>query len=162
MNNQEAENNRKVFEFITDNPCGNIATYGQDGRINMANVFAHIDTHFFLYIVSRPEHRKHANIQNHPPVSLLFTDKEGVAQAEYIGIAKTVEETKTVADMLPSIQKVLIEQKSEYWIPPVSQLEADGYVVIKIVPESIVYRSYVKNNAETHLEEISVILESSV
>lgn len=162
MNNQEAENNRKVHDFIKAHPCATLATHGTQGAINLANVFVYVDHNFFFYIVSRPEHRKHANIKNDPKVTLLFTDEAGVAQAECIGTGATVEQITSVADILPDIQSVLIEQKSQYWIPPVSQLEADGYVVIKIVPDSVVYRSYSPDGTTADLEEISVVLEGTI
>ncbi len=162
MDTQQANDNRTVYEFITNNPCGTIATHGDEGRINLANVFAYVDNNFFLYIVTRPDHRKSLNIKEHPQTSLIFTDQNDVTQVEVIGVGKPVDETESVAELLPNIQEVLTRHKSAYWVPPVSQIEGENYAVVKIVPESITYRSYAKDGTEPALKEISVLLEGSL
>lgn len=162
MDNKEAEDNKHVLDFMREHPCATLATHGKEGRINLANVFAFVDDNYFLYVVSRPDHRKHQNVVEHPQVSLMFTDQEGVQQAECIGVGKTVERIETLADMLPNLQKILIEHKSEYWVPPVAQLEADGYVVIKIVPELMVYRTYAQDGVSSKPNEVVVNFDSTI
>ncbi len=162
MDNQQAEHNQIIHEFIKMHPRATLASHGPEETINLANVFTYIDSNFFLYCVTRPDHRKHTNIHNDPNVSLLFTDDDSIKQAECIGKAYVVDEATSIANILPDIQNVLIEHKSQYWIPPVAQIEGSGYLVLKIVPDSITYRSYSRGVTAADFEELTAVLEGSM
>lgn len=158
MNTPPIETTQKVQAFIKQFPCGTIATQNATGGIDLANVFVHIDDDSTLYLISRPDNRKHANLETHPEVSLLFTDQMSLTQTEVSGVATIMTEAAAVTRVLPAIQTVLIDHTPKHRTPPVSQLTGDGYVVIKIVPERITYRSYSPYATKEDLEEITLDL----
>jgi len=159
MTEPTTDQNDMVNGFMNNNPCAVIATISEDGSLNMANVFVYTDDDFTLYFVSRPEHRKHLNVEARHTISLLFRSRDTVEQVEYQGTATIESEADSIADTLSNLQKILIEQRHHYWIPPISQLnEGSGYVTIKVVPQAVTYRSYNQSGTDVDLKEVNVDL----
>lgn len=150
--------NQVIYDFIKQHPGAVLATIGGDGAINMANVLTAVDERFRLYAISRPGNRKITNINTHPSVTLMFTDALSATQVEYIGTAEVLEAQHDVSSALTMLHEVTSDAAAPYWVPPVSQLEDSGYVVIRVTPEHIVHRSYSRPGIGREHEETQAVL----
>lgn len=154
--------NQTIYDFMTMHPCVALATYSSLLEINLAHVFTYVDDRLNLYFVSRPEHRKVKNLDENDSVSCLFYDDTRIAQVEYIGSAEKVADTDELVNILSKLQLVISNHKTGYWSPPVSQLEGDGYVIVKVVPKSITYRKYESSGTGSEKDEITAQLENEI
>lgn len=157
MQYTDQQNNQRVHDFMRTHPCVTVATQGVS-TIDLATVFVFVDEVFNLYFLSRPAQRKCVNAEARPIVSAMFVDTDKVEQVEYQGASQIVLEPTTVAKVLPELEKIMSMHKCKYWIPPVSQINDSGYVLVKVIPERIVYRVYAATAGERDAAEIMVRL----
>lgn len=152
--------NQEAYDLMTAHACAVLATLSENNAPEMAHVIVHIDERFNVYFVSRKTTRKVSNIAARSIATLFFSDVETMRQAEYAGEGRVVENMQEIAGTLPMIQKAIADSQSSYKLPPVSQMEEEGYVLICIAPTSIRYRDYSHSNEHPTPTEHDVQLHS--
>lgn len=145
--------NLTIMNFMKSHPLVTLATKDAGGALHLAHVFVYVDEDCSLYFVSRPDHRKAENIFINPGVSILFSDQVTVEQIQYTGTAAAIDDTEDVWKPMTELHKVVSKQKTNYWVPPVSQIDGDGYVMFKVTPDKITYRKYEDSETSDDMAE---------
>lgn len=158
MKTTDQKKNAEAHEFIVRNPCATLATAMEGKTADLAHVFVYLDFGFKAHFLSKIETRKIKNLQKNPHVNLLFSDKGSLEQVEFSGNARVVDDPEEILNILPKIQDVVADARSDYWSPPLSQVPGNGYCVVEITPMSIVYRNYKREEKDTGPHEHRVTL----
>src|SRR3989344_5308785 len=75
-------------------------------------------------------------------VMYMYVDEDSVEVAEIIGRASVVSDNEEVTRVTEELHKIVAERKSEFWLPPVDQIDGETYVLIKVVPTMVKYVDY--------------------
>lgn len=127
-------NHTVVRDFFSKHSLGTLATVNNENQPECAAVYVKFDENLNGYFVSKVHTRKFQNISKNPNVTIFFLDEERVKCGEFSGTAEVIEGTAEAAHALSEIQSVLSQQRNEYWIPPIAQLDAGSYVLFKLTP----------------------------
>ncbi len=122
------------------------SSVSSNGTPQAAAVYVYMQSDFTSYCVTRESTRKYANVMDNSLVSISVFDENVLIFGEVSGDAEVIRNTNDVREVLPELQKIITARKSDYWIPPVSQLEGDAYVFFKITPQNIHFTNYAITN----------------
>jgi len=143
MNNvQSATDRAAIIKFIQSRPIATIASVNEHGAPESAPIFFFIEDDFACTFVTKVETRKYRNFLQRPSASLLVVDEQQFALAEIKGLVETVDDPHTVIKMIEKFQELVGSQKGGYRVPPLSQISAGKYVVCKLFPNIVTFRSF--------------------
>ena len=147
-----------VHDFVKRRSCVILATAREESAPDLAHAFVYTDVAFTGYFLSKIETRKIDNISKNPHVSVMFSDRDSLQQVEYLANAKIIDDTKQIVAILPKIQDIISESRSEYWVPPVTQVPGSGYCIVELTPMSVTYRDYSREEKDAGAHEFKVKL----
>lgn len=154
----DQEKNSDVYDFMGRNPCPVLSTVNAKHEIDLAHVFVYIDLKFNLYFTSKIETRKVMNVEDTKSVVLLFSDRGQLQQVEYKGEGAVLTDAEEIMRVWPKITDIIQKNRSEYWTPPLSQVPGEGYAIVKITPDSVLYRDYAREEKDSKAREYLVQL----
>jgi general stress protein 26 len=145
----EQEKERELaYGFFRQHPLMTVSTVSSDGVPQNAAVYVYMDKGMNCYFATRANTRKAANIQANSVATLCAYNENLLMFGEVSGTATLLEDKEEVAALLPKLQKILESRKSTYYIPPVAQLEGDGYVFFKVTPKTVTFANYELSSSE--------------
>ena len=133
---------KDVLKWIQSQPVATLATVSFAGMPQLATVYTDIDDNYYCYLVTRQDTRKYENLRHTKAVSLSWFDASRLVTCEISGEAHVVRSGKEVSAIITRLQKMILEQKSGYWIPPVGQINGGDYVVLRVIPDLVRYADY--------------------
>ncbi len=131
-----------VHGFVLRNPLATIATINQEGDAELAGVYLCPDQDDVYYFVTRSSSRKFMNIMRTHQATVLCMGEEELTMVEMDGRVDAVTDTEVSARAVAAFQKISAARKKEYWVPPVSQLPGDHFIVMRFVPGRITYTHF--------------------
>jgi len=131
-----------ALNFLQDHPLGTLSTISQTQKPELAAVYFITRKDFSCLFVTKVGTRKFKNITAHPSGSLLSYSEDLLYSVEVAGEVEIIKDTLEVAKAIESFQEVASARHAQYWIPPVSQLQAGQYAVCKLVPAAVHIHSY--------------------
>lgn len=139
----DEEKNKKIaFQFLKYHPLMTLSTVSSSGVPQSAVVYVYLKDDFTAYFVSAGSTRKYANIMENDNVSLSAHDENVLIFGELLGTSEVLRDQVVIKEILPELQKIIAARKSDYWVPPVTQLEGDEYVFFKVNPYHIHLTNY--------------------
>ncbi len=132
----------KVLTWLQEHPIATIATLSTDHTPQMAVVYTYVDKDYYCYFVTKEQTRKYYNLYKNKTISVAWFDEQGLITCEMNGEAHIVHEGEGVAVAVTYLQEAMINQKAEYWTPPVGQVEGTKYAVFRILPYQVSYTDY--------------------
>src|SRR3989344_5842973 len=70
----------------------------------------------------------YVNVMTNDMASVITVDEDSVEVAEIIGRASVVSDNEEVTRVSEELHKIVAERKSEFWLPPVDQIDGEVYV----------------------------------
>ena len=137
-----------VFSFFREHPLMTLSTVGEDGVPQSAVVYVYMDDDMNCYCASRTTTRKYENIGKNSTAVLSTFDENVLMFGELRCEATIMGEGEEVAQIMPSLQKIIASRKSSYWVPPVAQLEGEGYVFFKLTPKKVLFVNYEQSSSD--------------
>lgn len=131
-----------ALNFLQEHPLGTLATTNEKGTPELAAVYFFTEKNFTCYFVTKAHTRKLKNIEIHPDASLLSYDEELLYSVEVSGEATIVRDPLEIAQAIERFQEIASARHAQYWIPPISQLQAGQYIVCKLLPSEVHIYSY--------------------
>jgi nitroimidazol reductase NimA-like FMN-containing flavoprotein (pyridoxamine 5'-phosphate oxidase superfamily) len=131
-----------VLDWLTDHSVATISTISAENKPQTAVVYTYVDTNYHCYFVTKETTRKYENLTKNKVISIAWYDKQMLTICELTGEAYVVQAGEGVAVAITHLQEVMMEQKTEYWTPPVGQIEGAQYAVFRVVPDQINYVDY--------------------
>lgn len=145
-----------AYSFFKQHPLVTLSTISTDGVPQHAAMYVYFDDHMQGYFATRDTTRKFANLKHNPTVVLSVHDENVLMFGEITGTATILESTDEVANILPELQKIVESRKSSYWVPPVAQLEGEGYVFFKLAPSEVTFVNYELSSSD-HPKPMKVV-----
>jgi len=139
---QFSQERNDALNFLQEHPLGSLATINEQGSPELAAVYFYTEKDFSSYFVTKANTRKLANITQHPLTSLLSYDEELLYSVELTGIAELLRDPAAVSQAIEKFQMIAASRHAQYWIPPISQLQAGQYVVCMLKPEAVHVHNY--------------------
>lgn len=138
MNSQDKTSARETaLSFLENHPLCTLSTHAADGSIDTATVYFSCDSTFTLYFVTKEDTRKAHNLAANQQITATIADETVLLLAEIKGTATPLQDYDEVASAVTAIQKIVIDRKADYWVPPIAQLEDGPYIVYKITPTQV-------------------------
>jgi general stress protein 26 len=149
-----------AVEFIGKHSCAVLATKGAERQIDLAYVCVVVEPDMTLYFMSKIETRKMENISRDSEVVMMFSDVDALQQIELRGSAEVLSHTDSIVGIFPRLQDVIKARRFEQWLPPVAQTPGEGYAVVRVVPDSLTYRDYKREDKDAGPHEFSIPFNS--
>jgi len=147
-----------VLSWLRNHPVATIATLSADNKPKMSVVYTFVDTDYQCYFVTKETTIKYQNLRKNSAISLSWCDQKNLTKCEVNGVAHLVQSGEEVVAAITHLQKIMINQKAEYWTPPVGQIEGTQYIIFRVVPSQVTYADY---SAATKLDSKPQRLEFS-
>lgn len=152
---------RDVTDFLKANHVAVLATAnGQLATPHAAAVFYATDSHMNLYFLTKEQTAKSQNIQSNPQVALVIFDTPMLKTAQITGKAMVVQDDDMMQRALELMNK-FAERLADSKATPLSKLDAGGYILYKVVPQSIRLWDY-KYGTPSTLFDIATPAEESL
>lgn len=142
-----------ALQFLREHPLGVLATRNADGSLTQSAIYFSVESDFTCYTVTKVGTRKFANMEERQEVSLYAFDESVPASVELSGIAVMIKDGAEAASALAAYEAVASARKPGYWLPPIAQIKAGDYITCKVLPASILYRTFSGEDLEAKPEE---------
>ena len=137
-----SQDRNDALNFLQDHPLGTLSTINEVQSPELAAVYFIADKDFSCVFITKVGTRKFKNITTNPSASLLSYSEELLYSVEVAGEVEVLKDTLEIAKAIEAFQEVASARHAQYWIPPVSQLQAGQYAVCKLVPTVVHIHSY--------------------
>ena len=137
-----SQDRNDALNFLQEHPLGTLSTINEAHVPELAAVYFIAHKDFSCLFVTKVGTRKFKNVAAHPSASLLTYDEELLYSVEVTGEVEILHEALEVAQAIEQFQEVASARHAQYWIPPVSQLQAGQYAVCKLAPKAVHVHSY--------------------
>ncbi len=134
---------KTIQHFLASHPLGTIATLSKKGDPELATVYFLVNDDLSCYIVTKAETRKYKNIVRKSFGALMCHAEDELISVEISGTYEPIFDTIEVVVAIERFQALAEKRSVGYWIPPIAQLNAGAYVVVKLKPTQVQYRRYV-------------------
>ncbi|MCA9325341.1 hypothetical protein KDA23_04735, partial [Candidatus Saccharibacteria bacterium] len=105
-------------------------------------------------IVTKSDTRKCKNVLERASGALLSFCESTLTSAEVSGELQVLYDPLEVTQAIERFEEMAEARKPGCWVPPIAQVKAGQYVVLKLLPRVILYRSYATTkNAKTKPRE---------
>ncbi len=141
MNMNEMDR-RQVLAFLRSHQLMALSTVSPIGAPESSVMYMYVDDDFNTYCLTREATRKYVNVMTNDMASVITVDEDSVEVAEIIGRASVVSDNEEVTRVTEELHKIVAERKSEFWLPPVDQIDGEVYVLIKVTPTMVKYVDY--------------------
>jgi len=129
--------------FLLSHALATLSTIDGNNNVSGASVHYVLGEDNSFYLVTKSDTRKARNILTHPQAALTVTDSNSMQTAQIQGIAELENNPRQKQKIINSIIKPRLYDTSLHW-PPITQLAAGNYVVIRVVPTSIEFYDFKK------------------
>lgn len=133
---------QEVLNFLRSHQLMTFSSVSSIGAPESSVLYMYVDDEFNTYCLTREATRKYVNVMTNDMVSIITVDEDSVEVAEIIGRAKVVCDNEEITRVTEELHKIVAVRKSEYWLPPVDQIDGEVYVLIKVVPTMVKYVDY--------------------
>jgi len=149
----------EAWNFLQEHPLGTLATINKTGTPELAAIYFFTENDFSCFFVTKVETRKFKNSLEQPMATLLSFDEDTIASIEIQGQVEIITDTADITRIIQKFQELALLRKRGYWIPPVSQLDAGQYVVCKLVPQHILFNTYVSDSEDSPAVYSQVVIK---
>jgi len=136
-----------IFSWLQKHPVATVATLSKIDRPELAVVYTDVDEDFNCYFVTKDSTRKYANLQRDKAITVAWFNDLDLTMCEMTGDAFVVEDIQEAAKIIGRLGELMVNQKADYWTPPVGQLAGSQYAVFKIKYRRVSFFDY--SNATT-------------
>jgi general stress protein 26 len=122
-----------IAKFLDANHTGVLATADKSGAPHAATIYFATDSKLNIYFLTKEETTKFRNLQSNPQASLAVYEPAKQATVQIQGNVTQLTDLKLLNHLFNRILQTS-KETSETNVPPVSRLEAGGYVGFKLIP----------------------------
>lgn len=153
-----SEENPKIRDFLNRNHLGILATSTLNGEPHAATIYFLTDEDFNFYFLSKEETTKSRNLEQNPHAALAVYEAEMQTTLQITGLATKIDDPTRVQEIFTGVLEIA-KDTSMSSIPPISQVNAGGYVAYHLRPKVLRLAEYVKaqHNTVDKLFEIEVL-----
>jgi|GEM_PF-921420 len=170
----DQKDREQIAQFVRRHPLGVISTLTERNSLNSSAVYVWCDESLSFYFSTKTNTQKYQNLMQYGQASLVVVDPRTLEEVQLVGRASKIDDMQKIAEALDTFRKIVakestlwvtpahemtngvLESKIQHWIPPVSQLAGGEYVVFKIEPVELRYRSYESGETRANaFQEIS-------
>lgn len=121
-----------VYHFLQQHPLTTLCTVSSEHHPRASSVYLFTDKDFTFYFLTKAKTVKYHHISDNPHIALAITDEQSYQTVQVEGIASEVTDQTERQQTLQQLADVAVQHHE--WQPPVMQLDAEHYVVMKIKP----------------------------
>ena len=132
---------KKAEAFLNGHESAVLSTIDRTGNIHGAVVYYYPSPDGFIYVLTKAETQKAHNIFAHSQVALTIYDEAKLQTAQLQGHVSVEADPATKQHIFDEIVK-LRQYGTEKRLPPVTQLQAGAFIVLKIAPTSGTFRDF--------------------
>lgn len=123
----------EITRFLEQHELATLSTLDRSGNVHGASVY-YTYTGGFIYVLTKELTNKARNILVHSQVALTVTDEQALKTLELEGLAEVETDLLARQQAFNKITKERVYQDGRK-LPPVTNLEAGSFVVIRIAPK---------------------------
>lgn len=123
----------EITRFLEQHELTTLSTLDRSGNVHGASVY-YTYMNSFIYVLTKELTNKARNILVHSQVALTVTDEQAMKTLELEGIAEVETDLSLRQQAFKKIVKERVYQDGKK-LPPVTNLEAGSFVVIRIAPK---------------------------
>lgn len=156
------ESNRRIYDFLTQQFIGIVATSNLSAKPHAAVVYFSIDQNFVVTFITKIETQKHHNLTENNQVMFLVYDSFVQTTTQISGIAMRIDDKTKENDIYNNV--VAIAQRTiRSEIPPIAKLLAGQYVAYEIKPIAISMAVYARpESGGEELFEAATLSDASI
>ncbi len=132
----------KWLKFLKNNNTGVLSSVDRGGEVRGATVHYTV-INGKVYILTKAGTRKVHNILVHNQVCLSVFNKDTLGTLQLLGIAEILSDVELSREIIEKMKKPR-NYGGDQLPPPVTKIDASGYVVLQITPTSEEYINYKK------------------
>jgi hypothetical protein len=140
------ERNKRIFNFLHDNPVGVLSSVTRDGNPHGAVIYFKTEEDFTISLLIKSLTRKYDNITHNNHVMLTVYEPKTQTTVQVTGVAHERKDTHANNDLAVAIIKASLKMSGTD-ILPVAKLRAGQYVVLAIVPVQIRMAVYARSGS---------------
>lgn len=151
-----ADKHKRIYEFLFTNPIGVLSSIGPNGDPHGAVIYFIVSKKFVIGFLTKSNTKKYDNLTHHSHVMLTVFEPFTQTTAQVTGVAKEITDGFTINEIA---QRVLITslRTSDAGMPPLSKLEAGGYVGFEISPVQVRMAVYDRPDSGEYTELFETI-----
>src|SRR5581483_2415585 len=109
-----------------------LSTLSREGHVQGATIYYHFDDGKF-YILTKSDSSKAHNMMAHPQVALTIFDADQIKTVQLQGTARIESDLMTKRFLFDRLVRPR-QYGDESLMPPVTQLNAGGFIIFRITP----------------------------
>jgi len=134
---------RATGVFLASHNLATLSTIDREGNIAGAAVYYVLSGDGAIYVATKNDTRKAQNILVHPGVALTVVDEAARQTAQIQGLAAAEADLPKARKVLENILRPRL-YRGQADKPPISKISAGDYVILKIMPSSVLFHDYQK------------------
>jgi uncharacterized pyridoxamine 5'-phosphate oxidase family protein len=131
-----------IFSWLQKHPVATVATLSKNTKPELAVVYTYVDKDFNCYFITKESTRKYKNLRRDKAITVAWFNDLDLTMCEMTGDAFVVEDAKEVSEIIVQLEELMVNQRAEYWTPPVGQLAGSQYAVFKIKYHRVSFFDY--------------------
>jgi general stress protein 26 len=144
VNKTMSERQKRIYDFISSNQTGVLASVDPNGDPNATVIYHTIDKHDFgISFLTKDRTKKYDNLTRKNHVVLVIFDASTQTVAQIFGKAKEIKDHAEINKIAKSINAASLAA-TKYDPVPIAKLAAGNYTAFKIQPDQIRMAIYSK------------------
>lgn len=131
-----SERQRRMFDFLTDNPVGVLATVDPNGYPHGVVIYFTVDKQFNLAFLTKTGTKKYDNLVRDEKIMLVVYEPVSQSVVQVTGNAYEIKDNYEVNQVAQRIFETSLKT-SESGVPPINKLHAGTYTAFAIKPVQI-------------------------
>lgn len=141
LNDINAEERSKIFDFLDSHPVGVLATVDAAGDPCASTIYFKVNDDLEVTFTTKRDTRKHQNIENKSKVMLVAYDAETQSAVQLSGTAKEEKDPETAQSIYHGTLHAA-KQTGEDIVPPIAKIAAGPYIAYSLVPSIVSMSEY--------------------
>lgn len=130
----------EALKFIKSQEIAVLSTLTHDGQLQGSTIYYRFDEGKF-YMLTKSDSAKAHNILAHPEVALTIFDPDTIKTVQLSGVAHIESHQATKQYVFEQLAQPR-QYQGESLMPPVTHLEAGGFIAFRITPTTFYYSDY--------------------
>lgn len=131
-----SERQQRMFDFLTDNPVGVLATVDPNGYPHAVVIYFTVDKQFNLAFLTKTGTKKYDSLVRNDKIMLVVYEPISQSVAQVTGNAHEIKDNYEVNQVAQRIFEASLKT-SEAGVPPINKLHAGTYTAFAITPVQV-------------------------
>ncbi len=131
-----SESSQRIYDFLKNNRIGVLASVDPNGNPHAATIYFSVDEEFNILFTTKERTKKHDNLVHNNHAMLVTYEPTSQTTAQVTGVTEIVDNKVQAKQIFIDTLKAS-RDTSESGNPPISKLQAGGYVAYKLKPVQI-------------------------